>query len=98
MIMRHHATASRPGTPDTANEQRRILHGESFNVSVEEGLVTLSHPEWSLMGMGASVAEAEAALIVEALELREVMRAIPAESLNDAARAMKDFLGRISTN
>jgi hypothetical protein len=95
--MRNHATAVSQELPDAENEQRLILHGESFIVSVEDGVVILSHPVWSLMGIGASLTEAEAALIAEAFELRDVMRTIPEESLNGGAHRMKEFLDRIAT-
>jgi hypothetical protein len=42
------------------------IYGELFNVETEDGHVYVTHPRWSLVGMGKTLFGAEMSLIAEA--------------------------------
>lgn len=66
--------------------------GESFVLTVEEGVAYLSHPRWSLLGSGPTFADAEADLYHEAAELAEVMAEVNPADLDEAALDLREFV------
>jgi hypothetical protein len=70
------------------------LNGESFLVEYEDDYVFLRHPIWSLAGSGSSVGEAEADLMREAIELREVLQSVASSDLATEALRLRDYLLR----
>lgn len=66
--------------------------GESFEMEREGGFVYLRHPVWSLSGFGQTLGEAEADLMREAIELREVLQDIPLAELAPEAVRLRDYL------
>lgn len=70
------------------------LNGESFLVEYEDDYVFLRHPIWSLAGSGSSVGEAEADLMREAIELREVLQNVAPSDLATEALRLRDYLLR----
>ena len=48
-----------------------VIHGEPFIVSREDGNVVIHHRKWSLLGSGATIADAKTALLEEADEVAD---------------------------
>ncbi|OIO16359.1 MAG: hypothetical protein AUJ54_11530 [Ignavibacteria bacterium CG1_02_37_35] len=65
---------------------------ESFLLEKEDNHYYLSHPKWSLVGMGQNLYEAEIDLLKEAKELLKDMRELPTESLSKEALNLLDYL------
>lgn len=68
------------------------IDGEPFAVAIENTLVIIRHPDWSLMGVGTSVFEALLSLMSEARELGVIMREMPIESLDFETLRLKNFV------
>ncbi len=73
------------------------IAGEVFRVEVDQGTVYLHHPRWSLMGAGDDMARAQADLMGEATDLLAAMSDMPASSMDDEARRLRDYLFRIAS-
>lgn len=71
------------------------VHGELFTVEHENGTVYLTHPQWSLVGMGPSVDAAQQDLVSEARELAQSMRRHPRRPLSAQARRMFQYVSGI---
>lgn len=70
------------------------LSGESFEFEIGKGWVCLRHPNWSLLGEGHSLLEAELDLRREAEELAEVLLAEPLNRLSYEALRLREFVLR----
>ena len=68
-----------------------VLNGEQFHIENDHGLVVLTHPQWSLVGIGSSLEAASAHLLSEARELAELMARDDIEMLSESAVAMREF-------
>ncbi|MDP3149775.1 MAG: hypothetical protein Q8N83_11665 [Ignavibacteria bacterium] len=68
------------------------IGNESFLFEKEDNYYYLSHPKWSLVGMGKNLYEAEVDLLNEAKELLTDMRELPTESLSQEALNLLDYL------
>lgn len=71
------------------------IGGESFYVEVDDSTVYLRHSRWSLVGAGATLAEAERDLRAEARELAEVMADMPRASFDVEALKLFQFVLRV---
>ena len=72
------------------------IAGERFFIEIEEDVVYVRHPRWSLMGAGDSIVAAEKELRSEARELAEVMSGIPPHTLDPEAFQLYRFVLRIA--
>lgn len=68
------------------------IRGERFDVEVEEGSVYVSHPRWSIVGHGATLAEAVRDVLTELPALRSHFED-PSELTVDAME-LRDYLFR----
>jgi hypothetical protein len=71
------------------------FYGQEFEVHVEDDEIILTHPTWSLSGMGKSFLEAERNLIQESKIALEHYINIPDSQLSEEAIKMKDFILQI---
>jgi hypothetical protein len=94
------STAPPPPAGAIATQSRTVVMpsadikilGERFVVELEDGSVFIRHPRWSLLGYGASLKEAQAALREDALSVAEIWRTIPPEKMDAEALRLRDFL------
>lgn len=78
--------------------KERITHKikeEKFIIEFENELCYLSHPKWSLVGMGNNLCEAEIDLIKEAKIIAPNFINVPINSLNNEALRLRDFLFKL---
>ena len=68
------------------------LSGERFLVNVAGGQVFLSHPQWSLIGTGDTMAAARENLLEEARQLAAVMIADDPATLSDEANRLRTYV------
>lgn len=67
------------------------IRDEEFFLEMEDDLVYIRHPHWSLMGVGATLREAHESLLEEAGEIAEIfLRSDPASLTYEALR-LRDF-------
>lgn len=66
--------------------------GEIFNLSIEDDRVVLTHPRWSLVGIGRSLAEAEADLVNEARDAFEGLSLFSLSEFSSEELDFRDFL------
>ena len=72
------------------------IAGEEFFVEVDsERAVYIRHPSWSLIGQGRTFDEAYVDFLSEAVELKEVLEAIPFERLDNNTRRLLRYLDSI---
>ena len=64
---------------------------ESYTVEVDEGLVFLTHPRWSLLGCGDDMKEAIHDLLQEAAKVVDALAGRPAHELSVRTHAMYRF-------
>ena len=69
-----------------------VYGGERFSVSVCEGYVLLTHPRWSLVGVGLDLFSAELDLRSEAWDLYLVMVDDDPMELSQEAEKFRQFL------
>lgn len=69
--------------------------GEPFRLDFEQGSIIIHHPIWSLVGMGATLLDAEKDLLAEARELAEVLLRVRPTELDVNALQLRDFLFRV---
>ncbi len=70
--------------------------GERFTVEVGRGeggdIVYLVHPQWSVMGSGRTVQEAERDLRAEVREVGQILAAKDPDRFTRGGREMRDFV------
>ena len=71
------------------------IHNEVFHVDYDGADVVLSHPQWSLSGVGATLEKAKAELVAEARELVGMLTA-DIDSLSPSAFDLLQFAQRAS--
>lgn len=71
------------------------MFGEMFEVVADEGYVILSHPAWSLTGLGKDFVEAEKDLVENARILANVYLNRPVSQMTIGALEFRDFLLQI---
>lgn len=71
------------------------FRGELFELEIDDG-VSLRHPQWSLMGTGKTLLEAEIDLLDEASEVAHAMLELPITALSFEAFRLREFLLRIT--
>lgn len=71
------------------------FHGERFDLEIDDGVLSLRHPRWSLMGTGKTLIEAETDLLDEAREVAHAMLELPIATLSFEAFRLREFLLRI---
>jgi hypothetical protein len=64
---------SRTDVADPAAASPLLVAGEPFYGEIEDGVYSIRHERWSLVGMGKTVPEAERDLLSEASDLRDVL-------------------------
>jgi len=72
------------------------IAGEVFSLEVRRGRVFITHPRWSLMGVGKTLAQADKALRNEAGVVARVYGEMPANTLDVEALRLYHFALRIS--
>jgi len=69
------------------------LLGERFRLEVDEELgIVISHPKWSLMGCGRTVAEAEKMVMEYARDLAEAMIADSPTEYTEEGNRLREFV------
>lgn len=68
------------------------IDGEMFNVSVEDGLTMITHPKWSIMGVGSNLSEAKEDLRLNAELVSSEYLYEDDSALTDQAVNFKRFL------
>ena len=66
--------------------------GEEFEIYLEDDNIILSHPTWSLSGMGKSLIDAEKNLLQESKVVLEHYIDVPESKLSEDAIELKNFL------
>lgn len=66
--------------------------GEEFEIYLEDDNIILSHPTWSLSGMGKSLIDAEKNLLQESKIVLEHYIDVPESKLSEDAIELKNFL------
>jgi hypothetical protein len=66
--------------------------GEEFEIYLEDNNIILSHPTWSLSGMGKSLIDAEKNLLQESKIVLEHYIDVPESKLSEDAIELKNFL------
>ena len=66
--------------------------GEEFEIYIEDNNIILSHPTWSLSGMGKSLIDAEKNLLQESKVVLEHYIDVPESKLSEDAIELKNFL------
>lgn len=69
--------------------------GERFELHLKNGKVYLNHPEWSLVGMGDTLLDAELDMINEAKIIAEEYINVPDTKLSRGAQNLKMYLLKI---
>ena len=98
-----HSALSRTCTPRSSGKFRiepvrenvprqHEVAGELFEVQSEEGMIFLTHESWSLVGMGKTLAEAEADLIEEARLAQSVYVDVSPSRLTAEALDLREFI------
>lgn len=93
-------TAGKPTESEQSSGSRenRLLmeiEGEEFLVSIEENYVFLSHPEWSVTGVGTDLLEAEKHLKLRVQRMFKDFLWKSASDMTIRALELRDFLFRI---
>ena len=85
------------GGPSGEPTAKYAIAGETFLARrMDRGRVLITHPQWSLMGRGATLAQAEEDLRAEAGEVAKILGAKPPELLSKEATRLYRFALRIS--
>ena len=71
------------------------FRGERFDLEIDDGIFSLRHPRWSLMGTGTTLLEAEIDLLDEAREVVHAILELPITTLSFEAFRLREFLLRI---
>lgn len=71
------------------------FRGEPFELEIDDGIFSLRHPRWSLMGTGKTLLETETDLLDEAREVAHAMLELPIKTLSFEAFRLREFLLRI---
>jgi hypothetical protein len=71
------------------------IAGEYFAINHEGDAVVLSHPRWSLLGVGEDIGSALTDLITEARDVRDAMRGLPDPTLSAEALRLKSYLNDV---
>jgi hypothetical protein len=69
--------------------------GEPFYVETEDGFYYIRHQQWSLVGMGRTLPEAEQDLLSEASDLREVLASPSPVPMDGELSRLAAFLHRL---
>jgi hypothetical protein len=77
--------------PDTVT-----VFGERFSVELVGNDVFLTHPQWSLLGVGPSIGAAKMNLLDEARDVAEAMDDDDDNTLSPEARKLKLFAQRVA--
>ncbi|HEV7588853.1 MAG TPA: hypothetical protein VGO40_12125 [Longimicrobium sp.] len=72
-----------------------LVAGEPFYVEIEDGFYFIRHAQWSLVGMGKTLPEAERDLLSEASELREVLASPSPVPMDPELSRLAAFLHRL---
>ena len=72
------------------------VEGEKFIVEAEDGAIYLSHPRWSLVGMGATIQEAKRDLRAEAQDVVQLLDGNPHAFKGPEAAAFERYVRRIA--
>lgn len=85
-----------PLQPDTEFETSDIgrlrIRGETFYIELEGEAVHLTHPKWSLAGVGATLADAQFDLMEEAAVLASVLADSDPIALDQNAAALRGYV------
>lgn len=69
--------------------------GERFDIKKENGLLYISHPKWSLVGMGDTLLDAEIDMINGAKIIADDYINVPESTLSQEAVNLKRYLLKI---
>ena len=72
-----------------------MVAGEPFYVEVEDRLYYIRHEQWSLVGMGRTLPEAEQDLLSEASDLRDVLASPSPVPMDAELSRLATFLHRL---
>jgi hypothetical protein len=86
---------SATGFAETAAGAPYPVAGEPFYVEIEDGFYYIRHRQWSLMGMGRTLPEAEQDLLSEASDLREVLASPSPVPMDAVLSRLAEFLHRL---
>lgn len=92
------ALETRVQPPDRAllSLPRHRVAGETFYIERQEARIFLRHDQWSLVGEGRTLLEAERDLIAEAKDVAAILLDKPPASLSPEAVELQKFLPRIT--
>lgn len=80
---------------DTVLRHPIEIMGEPFWWDEEDGWVFICHEQWSLMGRGHSLAEAERDLYEMAVDIQPLYVNEPDDKMTTYARRLRDFIAPI---
>jgi hypothetical protein len=69
--------------------------GEPFYVEIENGFYYIRHAQWSLVGMGKTLLEAEQDLLSEASDLRDVLGSPSSVPMDAEMERLAAFVHRL---
>lgn len=82
--------------PETQLEPSRVfVEGEPFAIEREDAQFFLTHPQWSLMGVGATLEEANSNLLAEGRTLARLLAADDVNALSAEARRLREYVLRL---
>ena len=73
------------------------IRGERFDLKFEDDTVIVSHPHWSLVGVGRDLGEATRDLMVEASDVLAIFADRPLSQLSEATQRMVRFANSLLT-
>lgn len=71
------------------------INGETFNVEKEDGLIYLSHKQWSLTGVGETIIAAQKDLLNDASLIADTYLKLSDTQLSAEAQKLKQFLAKL---
>ena len=74
------------------------LFEEDFEMKKREDYYIITHPKWSLTGLGDSIDDAIRDLIDEARGIYELIVESPEDELSEQSAKLKEFLLRVGKN
>ena len=80
---------------ETAAGSPYLVAGEPFYVEIEDGFYYIRHEQWSLVGMGRTLPEAEQDLLSEASDLRDVLALPSPVPMDVELNRLAEFLHRL---
>jgi hypothetical protein len=78
------------------NDGKYMIANEEFRMIEDGTFVTLTHPHWSLNGIGKNISEAVMDLYKEAEIISEMYLDEPTEKLSQHSQKLKEFLVHLS--